>query len=76
MGNRNCEYDNAYQNQFVEIFNEGESHRIKFDYNQGSLITDEALAIADFLADPNRNPESLGQAIADLKETCIRENAQ
>lgn len=76
MGNKNCEYDNAYQNQFVKIFNSGESHRIKFDYNQGSLITDEALAIADFLADPGRTPDSLGQAIAGLKETCIRENAQ
>ena len=75
MGNKNCTYDDEYQNQFVEIFSNGESHRIKFDYNQGSLITDEALAIADFVANPAETPEELGEAIATLKANCITENA-
>ena len=75
MGNKNCTYDDEYQNQFVEIFSNGESHRIKFDYNQGSLITDEALAIADFVANPSETPEELGEAIATLKANCIAENA-
>ena len=75
MGNRNCTYDNEYLNQFVEIFTSGESHRIKFDYNQGNLITDEALAIGDFFVDPAATPEDLGQAIVTLKENCINENA-
>ena len=75
MGNRNCTYDNEYLNQFVEIFTSGESHRIKFDYNQRILITDEALAIGDFFVNPAATPEDLGQAIVTLKENCINENA-
>lgn len=76
MGNKNCVYDNEYQNQFVDIFTNSNSYRIKFDYNQGSLITDEALAIADFIADPDATGADLGKAIQELKQTCIDENAQ
>ena len=52
------------------------SYRIKFDYSQGSLITDEALAIADFIADENATGADLGKTIADLKQKCIEENAK
>lgn len=76
MGNKNCKYENANQNEFVEIFSEAKSYRIKFDYSQGSLITDEALAIADFVADSSKTGADLGKAIADLKQKCIEENAK
>lgn len=64
------------QDWFVEIFTNAESHRIKFDYSQGSLLTDEAYAIADFIADENATGADLGKTIADLKQKCIEENAK
>lgn len=76
MGNKGCTYENENQNKFVEIFSNANSYRIKFDYSQGSLITDEALAIADFIADDQATGADLGAAIAELKQTCIDENAQ
>ena len=75
MGNKNCTYTDEFQNQFVEIFSNAESYRIKFDYQQGSLITDEAIAAADFLADDQATGEDYGKKIAELKQTCIDENA-
>lgn len=76
MGNKGCVYEDENQNKFVEIFSNAKSYRIKFDYSQGSLITDEALAIADFIADENATGADLGKTIADLKQKCIEENAK
>ena len=76
MGNKECVYEDENQNKFVEIFTNAESHRIKFDYSQGSLLTDEAYAIADFIADENATGADLGKTIADLKQKCIEENAK
>lgn len=76
MGNKGCVYENENQNKFVEIFSNAKSYRIKFDYSQGSLITDEALAIADFIADENATGADLGKTIAELKQKCIEENAK
>ena len=76
MGNKNCKYENENQNKFVEIFSKANSYRIKFDYSQGALLTDEVLAIADFIADDSKTGADLGETIADLKQKCIEENAE
>ncbi len=75
MGNRNCIYKDEYQNDFVEIFSDAKSYRIKFDYLQGSLVTDEALAVADFVADPSISAEAFGEKIREIKKNCIEERA-
>lgn len=76
MGNKNCKYQNENQNKFVDIFSKANSYRIKFDYSQGALITDENQAIADFIADDGKTGEDLGKTIAELKKICIEENAR
>lgn len=74
MGNQTISYDDADQKAMADIFAKGETYRIRFTYPQGSLLTDEAIAAADFMADSSMTPEQYGKNIAALKQACIDEN--
>lgn len=74
MSNLNVQYNDPDLANVSNILNTAKSFRIKFPYNQGLLLTDESVEIANFMSDPSITPQQLGEKIKELKQKCIDEN--
>ncbi len=74
MANKNVTYSDANLSKMANILGSAESYRILFPYSQGSLLTEEHIEIANYLANPSMSSEELGALISQMKEECIEEN--
>lgn len=74
MSNQNVEYLDPDQKTLAEIVMGSESYRMRPGYNQGNLITDLNVSVADFLAEPSMTPEEYGRQVQELFEKVKEEN--
>ncbi|MCR5420049.1 MAG: extracellular solute-binding protein [Lachnospiraceae bacterium] len=73
MGNRHCNYEDPFQDQFSDIVVNSSSYVINYDYNSGNLETRINTALTDFISDPSMTPEEYGNKVEKYMHVTLNE---